>query len=121
MTPEELKTFQQLKRLEVQVYRGLHLNAANTESDTNRSVIDQWIKTHPHSLTNLEKVLNHIHIYDFFLSMQDEAELERLANEIAQSWEKVLSGLDPRYRVERYEGYGPEVTFYFDRGVPDTG
>jgi len=117
MTPEDQRTLQHLKHLKVQAYRGLHLNADNTDWDT----VDQWIDTTSHSPTDLEKVINHIRIYDFFSSIQDEAELEGLANEIARSWEKVLSALDPRYRVERYEGYGPEVTFYFDRGVSDTG
>lgn len=56
-------------------------------------------------------------MYDFFPDTQVQGELESLATEIALNWEKTLLKTDPRYRVIKYEGYGPEVTFYFDRNA----
>ena len=97
------------------MYKGLHLNARNTDTD----VIDQWIERKVEAPADLERLLNHIHMYDFFPNIPDKGELEGFANEIVQDWGKTLFDLDSRYRVITYEGYGPEVTFYFDRGVPD--
>lgn len=115
MTLENQRTLQWLKHIEVKVYRGLHLNAGNTDT----SIVDQWIERKTEPFTDLERLLNHVHIYDYFPTVQDEKELESLASEIALDWEKTLSKRDPRYRVVKYEGYGPEVTFYFDRNMSD--
>lgn len=109
MTSEDQKTLQRLRHLEVKVYKGLHLNAGRIDT----SVVDQWIERKAGPSADLERLLNHIHLYDFFPSMQNEDELESLANEIAFDWERTLSGSDPRYRVVKYKGYGPEITFYF--------
>ena len=112
MTSENQRTLRQLKHLRIEIYKGLHLNAGNLDT----SIVDQWIERKRELPADLEKLLNHIHLYDFFPDVQDDLQLHDLANEIACDWEKVLSSLDPRYRVVKYEGYGPEVTFYFDRG-----
>ena len=53
----------------------------------------------------------------FFPDMQGGEELESLADEIALDWRKVLLDSDPKYQVVKYEGYGPEITFYLDREV----
>ena len=108
---EGLAAFQHLKQLEVKVYKGLHLNADNMDT----SIIDQWINQEKSSPADLERLLNHIHVYDFFPDVQDEEELDRAATEIVCSWEKILSDLDPRYCTLMYKGYGPEITFYFNR------
>ena len=111
MTPENQRTLQWLKHLEVKVYRGLHLNAGSI--DTN--IIDQWLERKIESPDNLERLLNHIHLYDFFPNTHDRDELEGLADEIALDWKKILLDSDPKYKVVKYEGYGPEITFYLDR------
>ena len=117
MTLEDQQTLQKTKRLQVKVYKDLHLNACNIDAN----IIDQWIERQIESLTELEKLLNHIHVYDLLPSVQDEDELKTVADEIARDWENALSNHDPRYRVLRYEGYGPEVTFYLDRGPSGGG
>ena len=94
----------------------MHLNAA----DTDTGVIDQWIDREPIPPADFEAVLNHVHVYDVFLEVRDEAESRSLAGEIARAWEAALSGFDPRYRVVEYEGHDPEVTFHLDRGMSDT-
>lgn len=104
---------QHLKKLEVRVYKGLHLNASNVDY----SVIDQWINQKKSAPADLERLLNHIHIYDFFPDIQDEGELGRLATDIVHSWNKTLADLDPNYCVLMYEGYGPEITFYLGRDL----
>lgn len=111
MTPEDQRTLQCLKHLEIKIYKGLHLNAGTIDAQ----IVDQWIERKMEQPADLEKLLNHVHMYDFFPSLQDQGELEDLAIEIALSWEKILFEADPRYRVVKYEGYGPEVTFYLDR------
>ena len=97
----------------MKTYRGLHLNANNIDL----GVVDQWIDQKPMALSDLEKLLNHIHLYDLFHEIQDECQLKAIANEIAHDWQITLSSIDPRYRVVEYEGYGPEITFYFERGT----
>jgi len=79
MMPEDQKALQRVKHLEVKIYKGLHLNARNI--DTN--VIDQWIELKGGSPAVLEKLLNHIHVFDLFPDVQSESELEDFANEIA--------------------------------------
>ena len=111
MTPEDQQTLQELKHLKLEIYKGLHLNADRI--DTN--IIDQWIEQKQQSLTELEKVINHIHMYDFFQNIQDEDKLRILADEIVRDWKNVLSSYNPKYRVVKYEDYGPEITFYLDR------
>ena len=62
MTPEDQKTLQWLKHLEVKVYRGLHLNAGSIDIN----IVDQWLERKAESPAILERLLNHIHLYDFF-------------------------------------------------------
>ena len=81
MTQEDQTTLQRLKSLKVEVYRGLHLNTGNMDA----RIVDQWIEQASYSPVDLEKLLNHIHIFDFFSDIQDEMELQRLAEEIAYS------------------------------------
>ncbi len=113
MKPEDQRTLQWLKHLEVKVYRGLHLNAGSI--DTN--IVDQWLERNDRVTCYLEIFLNHVHLYDFFHGVQGRDELEGLADEIASDWKKVLLDSDPKYQVVKYEGYGPEITFYLDREV----
>lgn len=108
---ESSKNFQHIKELKIIIYKELHLNASNK----NTSVIDEWINQKKYSSVEIEKVLNHIHIYDFFPEIQEEKKLDEIAKAIALSWKQTLLRLDSRYRILAYRDYGPEITFYFER------
>lgn len=98
------------KDLRVHVYRGLHLRGGVDDY----KVIDQWIEKKL-SLEDIERVLNHVHVYDLVQADLPEEEYVEIRNEIEQAWGARLAELDRAYAVEAYEGYGPEVTFYLKR------
>ncbi|MFQ1700255.1 hypothetical protein ACJ5NV_06650 [Loktanella agnita] len=96
--------------LEVHKYRGLHLN----KNVDNRQTIDDWLERSNDRIA-LEKLLNHLHVYDL-ASLRDYSEetYQRIADELERNWRKRLAALDGQFVVERYEDYGPTLTFYFD-------
>ena len=55
-----------------------------------------------------------MHIYDLFLDV-NENELDDIAVQAFTNWNKYLKEIDPSFRVEKYEDYGPTITFYKNR------
>jgi len=67
----------------------------------------------------IERVINHVHLWDVFRDVDDvpEAELERFAQELAEVWRAVLARRLPgRTFVVDVSGgpdeYGPTLTFF---------
>ncbi|SEW42153.1 hypothetical protein SAMN04488515_2928 [Cognatiyoonia koreensis] len=108
---EVFKTYiEKAKNISVREYRGLFLNADITD-DRN---IDRWFKEGlpPHEI---ERLLNHLHVYDI-ASLNDYPEeiYDDIADEIEAAWRERL---DKSFIVERFEDYGPTLTFYRKRGL----
>ena len=124
MMPELQDVLDSTKDIAVRIYRSLHLRAPSSEDDVHvwELVADKWIEADKYPPESIEGVMNHVHAYDLFPEHLfpdiSEEEYARLADDIADAWKQKLAAIDARYKVVRYEGYGPEVTFHLDRTLP---
>lgn len=66
------------------------------------------------SLERVERVINHFHVYDLLLNITED-EYDSIAVKIFSCWNEALKKIDPAFRVEKYEDYGPTITFYKKR------
>ncbi|MFL9813613.1 hypothetical protein D7241_10185 [Stutzerimonas sp. VN223-3] len=90
------------------------------ESKYDSSVIDSWFKKFGGDLRSVEKMVNHIHLYDVFDGCAEEVDnrvFEQLADVMALSWRMVLSDKFAKRKFEvevsnSDQSYGPVVTFY---------
>ena len=119
MNLEHQKIFDAVTNVEVTVYKTLHLRANGSFVTDAAHAAESFIELNKYPDEAIEKFVNHIHVCDLFPDLPED-EYSDIADKIACAWEKELSALDLRYRVPRYEGYGPEVTFYLDRTLVGT-
>jgi hypothetical protein len=70
----------------------------------------QWLDLEK-SLERVERVVNHVHIYDEFDGLQED-EYDEIAVRVFLSWNSAVKQIDPSLRVEKYEDYGPTLTLY---------
>lgn len=115
--PELEELFQQrialLKHPYIKCHRAVHFCPEFVGPDAVDSVLNELSI----SLEAAERLINHIHVHDWFHGLEDEERLKTLANEVARAWESGLKAIDPRYRIIRFrdEYKGPALTFYLDR------
>ncbi|WP_309133349.1 hypothetical protein [Cellulomonas sp.] len=78
-------------------------------------VVDDWFDRLG-EVTAVEKVVNHLHLWDVLPSVADPGETERLVEPMAWFWHAALERAYPgrRFVVDavRDGDYGPEVTFW---------
>lgn len=87
-----------------------------------RSVVDEWF-ARLGEVMEVERMVNHVHMWDLMLGDDvDETETERLLEPIAAFWRVALEREFPerRFVVDTVAdgSYGPELTFFQDRGAP---
>jgi hypothetical protein len=83
--------------------------------------IDTWLESTGGDVTAVERVVNHVHLYDLVeeLSDTDLPALEDLARRIAQLWTDTLQARYPEYRAvvsfaSEPDEYGPTLTLHQD-------
>ncbi|WP_242167922.1 MULTISPECIES: hypothetical protein [unclassified Pseudomonas] len=89
------------------------------ESGFTVEAFSSWMQSCNSDVVAVEKVLNHVHLYDVFAGCSDrvdEAVYEQLCNLIAQSWRMVLLSKFPEKKfcvqaIVSDQEYGPVVTF----------
>lgn len=79
------------------------------------AVFDEWWATEKGQVAAIERVINHLHLWDVFepTDAGEEAALSWLAGRIAESWQRHGASLFPDHRfvAEVTDEYGPTVTF----------
>ena len=88
--------------------------AVESEGARNRIVLS-WLEKEK-SLERVERVMNHMHLYDQFNGLTENA-YDELAVRVFSCWNEALKKIDPAFRVEKFEDYGPTLTFYKKRTV----
>ena len=96
--------------LSVRIYRGFHIRA-----DFSNKSADSFIDGSNTDASSLERTMNHIHLFDVFPYVADTKSILNLAHILYNSWRDTLLTFDKRYEVILSDGYGPEITFYFNR------
>lgn len=119
--PELEELFQErlrsLKNPQIKIYKGIHVDSERVETGS----IDSFTLDPKFKLEDWERLLNHLHVRDYFIGMEDDERMDALTNEIANAWRDNLSALNLRYRVCRFDDEnGPGLTFYFDRQANTT-
>jgi len=85
-----------------------------SNADRTRNIL-RWFEKEG-SWENVERVVNHVHVYDEFEDLT-ESGYEEAASKILHCWEVALTKIDPAFQVEKFEDYGPSVTFYKRRSI----
>ncbi len=85
-----------------------------SDDDRTRNIL-RWFEKEG-SWENVERVVNHVHIYDEFEDLTKES-YEEVASKIFHCWKAALTKIDTAFQVEKFEDYGPTVTFYKKRAV----
>ncbi|MCF5666313.1 hypothetical protein AB6N16_15315 [Pseudomonas marginalis] len=97
----------------------VHESGVFLESRFTVEAFSSWMETCNNDVVAVEKVLNHMHLYDVFGGCSDrvdEAVYEQLCRIVAQSWRMVLLSKCPekKFSVQAIvsdQEYGPVVTF----------
>lgn len=97
----------------------VHESGVFLESRFTVEAFSSWMETCNSDVVAVEKVLNHMHLYDVFGGCSDrvdEAVYEQLCRIVAQSWTMVLLSKFPekKFSVQAIvsdQEYGPVVTF----------
>ncbi|WP_339457430.1 hypothetical protein [Pseudomonas sp. EA_65y_Pfl1_P120] len=97
----------------------LHESGVFLESRFTVEAFLDWMETCNNDVVAVEKVLNHMHLYDVFGGCRervDEAVYEQLCRIVAQSWRMVLLSKFPERKfcvqaIVSDQEYGPVVTF----------
>ena len=115
MNEADMSKLQALYLISLQEYSGIFTRMTNTiesKEDLNRIVLD-WLEKE-RVPERVERVINHLHVYDEFPDLTDNA-YDDVAIQIFFHWNEALKKIDPDFRVEKYEEYGPTITFYKKR------
>lgn len=112
MTEAEITKLQKLCSLSIASHCGVFFRTNETIEDkaTLGRTAEDWLKSEK-TLDQVEKVMNHLHVCDEFPGLT-ENEYDEIAVNLLLCWNKNLKKTDPWFRVEKYEDYGPTVTFY---------
>ena len=62
-------------------------------------------------MERVERIINHFHVYDLLLDINED-EYDSIAIKIFNCWNETLKKIDTSFRVEKYDDYGPTITFY---------
>ncbi|NWE41978.1 hypothetical protein HX875_21065 [Pseudomonas yamanorum] len=96
-----------------------HESGVFLESGFTVEAYSRWMKNCNNDVVAVEKLLNHMHLYDVFggcTDRVDEAVYEQLCRIVAQSWRMVLLSKFPERKfcvqaIISDQEYGPVVTF----------
>jgi len=96
-----------------------HESGVFLESGFTVEAYSSWMKNCNNDVVAVEKLLNHMHLYDVFggcTDRVDEAVYEQLCRIVAQSWRMVLLSKFPEKKfcvqaIISDQEYGPVVTF----------
>ena len=119
MSDADMSKMQALCAITLNEYSGIfkrRTNGNETEEDLHR-VVSVWLEKE-RVPERVERMINHLHVYDEFPDLTENA-YDDIAVQIFSHWNEFLKKIDPAFRVEKYEEYGPTITFYKKRG-PNT-
>jgi len=115
MNEANIATLDQLCDLRLVEICGVLVRLAPGEEDMeelHRTVLT-WIQKESEP-ERVERVLNHLHVYDAFEDLSED-EYDAVAAKLFACWNEAVGEIDKTIRVEKYQDYGPTLTLYRSR------
>ena len=106
----DVAKLQSIYTISISNYYGVFVrNDVQTRESIAKTALN-WLEKEK-SLERVERVINHFHVYDLLLDIT-ENEYDSIAVKIFNCCNEAVKKIDPAFRVEKYEDYGPTITFY---------